>query len=279
MIFPQNLHAHTTFSDGRHTPEEMAEGAVRAGCASLGFSEHSPLPLSADPDGWTMKRDKVEVYRKTVLGLREAYAGRLEIFLGLEQDMDSDAPDAGYDYLIGSVHGIRADGAYLSVDISPKAFDQAVQEHFGGDCFAFARAYYRREAEAAAVTGCQMIGHFDLITKFNEDGCRFDENDSRYRSAALEALEAVMERDVIFEVNTGAMSRGWRSAPYPAPFLLRAIRERKGRICITGDSHSADTIVHGFPAAAALAADCGFREVWVLTQGGWKASGLEAYQH
>ncbi len=277
MIFPQNLHTHTVYSDGKHTPEEMAEGAVRSGCASLGFSEHSPLTGEADPDGWSMKPASVPSYRAAVLGLRTAYAGRLAVFLGLEQDIDSAPPTDPYDYLIGSVHGVWADGMYLSVDASPGLFDQTVREHFGGDCYAFAKAYYRREAETAIKTGCHIVGHFDLITKFNEGGCRFDETDPRCRTAALEAMDALLERDVIFEVNTGAMSRGCRTAPYPAPALLRAIRERGGRICITSDSHHAETTVHAFPQAAEQAKACGFRESWILTESGWIPVPLDQY--
>ncbi len=121
------------------------------------------------------------------------------------------------------------------------------------------------------------MGHFDLITKFNENGCRFDESDPRYRSAALEALEALMEKDVIFEINTGAISRGCRTTPYPAPFLLDAIRQKGGRVCITSDSHRADTIVHAFPQAAALAGSCGFREAWILAKNGFQPVGLPAW--
>ena len=277
MIFPQNLHTHTFFGDGKHSPEEMAAGAVRSGCASLGFSEHSPLPEAFDPDHWTMPAGKAGAYRREILRVKEAFAGQLEVFLGLEQDLDSVPPEDAYDYLIGSVHGVRADGVYLSVDESPGCFDQAVREHFGGDSLAFVKAYYRREAEAAAVTNCQIIGHFDLIAKFNEGFCRFDENAPAYRAAALEALEAVMERDVIFEINTGAISRGYRTAPYPSMFLLKAVRERKGHICITSDSHSADTIVCAFPQAAEAARSCGFQEAWILTGKGWKAVDLASY--
>lgn len=278
MSFPQNLHTHSSFSDGKHTPEEMVLGAVRAGCLSLGFSDHSPMPPAADPDGWSMKTEMLPAYRAEILRLREAYAGKPEIFLGLEQDVDSPPPEGGWDYLIGSVHGVWSGGCYLPVDESADAFDRAIREHFGGDCLAFARAYYRREAEAAGQTGCDIVGHFDLITKFNEGGRRFDESDLRYRAAALEALEALMERDVIFEINTGAMSRGCRTAPYPAPFLLKAIRQKGGRICITSDSHSADAVVHAFPQAAALAEACGFREAWVLTKKGFRPSELSAFR-
>ena len=93
----------------------------------------------------------------------------------------------------------------------------------------------------------------------------------------LEALEAVLARDVIFEINTGAVARGYRPLPYPAPFLLDAIRQKGGRVCITSDSHRADTIVHAFPQAAALAGSCGFREAWILAKNGFQPVGLPAW--
>ena len=95
MSFPQNLHTHTAFSDGKNTPEEMVLGALQAGCASLAFSDHSPMSPAADPDGWSMNPEKVPAYRAEIIRLREVYAGKLEIFLGLEQDIDS-PPPAGY---------------------------------------------------------------------------------------------------------------------------------------------------------------------------------------
>lgn len=277
-MFPQNLHTHTVFGDGKHTAEEMALGAISSGCASLGFSEHSPLPPSADPDGWSMAAEDVDAYRREILRLREAYAGKLDIFLGMEQDADSPAPAGAWDYLISSVHGVWADGVCLAADASAQDFDRAVREYFGGDCLAFVEAYYRRVAEAAGADGAPIVGHFDVITKNNEGGRRFDETGPRYRRAALEALEAVMEREVIFEINTGAISRGYRTAPYPAAFLLRAIFEKGGRVCITSDSHHKDTVVCGFSEAAALAEACGFREAWVLTRDGFQPVGLEAWR-
>lgn len=270
----QNLHTHSTFCDGKNTPEEMVLGAIDAGCGSLGFSGHSPLPPACDPDGWTMRPGDVAAYRAEVLRLREKYAGQLAIFLGLEQDLDSPLPTDGYDYLIGSVHSLWAGGVSVSVDHRAEITAAAIREHFGGDPMAYAEAYYRRVAEVPQRTGCQILGHLDLLTKFNQQVPLFDESHPRYAAAAMEAVEAALRADCIFEINTGAMSRGYRTAPYPAPFLLRAIRERCGRICITSDSHSAGTITHGFHEAAELAKACGFRESWVLTERGFAAQAL-----
>lgn len=270
----QNLHTHTVFGDGRSTAEEMVLGALSGGCGSLGFSEHSPLLPPLDPDGWTMLAENEDAYRAEVLRLREKYAGQLELLLGLEQDVDSPPVSRPYDYIIGSVHNIWADGAYLSADHSREALLAAVDRHFGGDPYGFTSAYFRRMATVVEVTGCQIVGHLDLPAKFNQGGCCFDEEDPRYLSAALEALDAIMAHDVVFEINTGAMSRGYRTAPYPSAPLLRAICRRGGRVCITSDSHSADTIFYAFGQARELARSCGFRETWVLTEGGFAPQGL-----
>lgn len=271
----QNLHTHTVFGDGSNTPEEMVRGALLAGCASLGFSEHSPLAPFYDPDGYAMDQADLPAYREEVLRLGREYAGRLEIFLGLEQDYDSPAPAGSFDYLIGSVHAVVADGACLSVDNTREILMRAVQEHFGGDYLSLAEAYFQRAGDIAAKTGCQIIGHFDLLTKFNEGDCLFDTAAPRYVDAAMGALERLLAEDVLFEINTGAMSRGYRSAPYPAPFLLRSIRERGGRVCITSDCHRAGAVTYAFSQAAEAARAAGFRETWVLTGSGFHPVGLE----
>lgn len=273
----QNLHTHTVFGDGAGTAEEMAQGAIQAGCGSLGFSEHSPLLPFYDPDHYAIEEAVLPAYCAEILRLREQYRGQLDIFLGLEQEYDSPPPTEKFDYLIGSVHNVVADGCCLSVDNTREVLAAGVARLFGGDYYALAETYYQRTGLVAKKTECQIVGHFDLLTKFNEGGQLFDETAPRYVDAAIAALEALLRRDVVFEVNTGAISRGCRSAPYPAPFLLRAIRERGGRICIASDSHSPRTLTSAFPLAAELALSCGFQETWMLTADGFQAVSLEAF--
>lgn len=262
----QNLHSHTTFCDGKNTPEEMARAAVELGMGTLGFSGHGP---NRAPDDAAMARETVPAYREAVLRVREKYAGQLNIFLGIERDYFW-APDGGnWDYVIGSVHSVEKDGAYLGVDHSEKVFLESVEQHYGGDPLSFAEDYFRQVGEIPERTGCQIVGHFDLVTKFNEGDRLFDTSHPRYVNAALEALDRLAERDVVCEINTGAMSRGYRTTPYPAPALLRAMRERNIPICVTGDSHSAAALLHAFPQAIELARSCGYREQMALTREGF----------
>ena len=266
----QNLHTHTALCDGKNTPAELAEAALALGMDALGFSAHSPLPFDTS---WTLTPEAVPAYRREILALKARYAGRLRIFLGLEQDMDSPPPADPYDYIIGSVHCLTRAGQRFYVDESEAALTAAAGRLYGGDFLAMAEDYYARVCQ---LEGCQIVGHLDLITKFNEGDRLFPAQSPRYRLAAGEAIRQLAGRGLLFEVNTGAMARGYRTVPYPSPALLREIRAAGGRILITSDCHSADALLYAFDQAAQLAARCGFREAMVLTDSGFIPQKLDS---
>ena len=64
------------------------------------------------------------------------------------------------------------------------------------------------------------------------------------------------------------MARGFRTAPYPAPFLLREWRAMGGRVILTADAHRADAVLYGYDAAAEAALAAGFAECVLLTRSG-----------
>ena len=113
-----------------------------------------------------------------------------------------------------------------------------------------------------------ILGHLDLVTKFNAGNRFFDEDSPRYRAAALEALHAADPWATLLEINTGAVSRGYRKTPYPALFLLREWRRMGGRIILTADAHSADAVVFFYEGAAELARAAGYGSSVLLTAAG-----------
>ena len=242
-----NYHTHTVFCDGRNTPEELVQEAIRLGCPEIGFSGHSYTYFD---ESYCMSRAGTEEYKKTIRGLQEQYAGRIRIRLGVEQDYYSEEPTGDYDYVIGSVHYVKKDGVFLPVDESREQQLLAVGKYYGGDFYAFAEDYYRTVADLYRKTRCDVIGHFDLIAKFNEDGSLFDPAHPRYRKAAGDALEALLKTPAVFEWNTGAMARGYRTVPYPAPELARRIREAGGRLIFSSDCHEASQLLFGFETFA-----------------------------
>ena len=93
----QNLHTHTTYSDGINTPEEMVLAAIQKGFSSLGFSEHSYIENI--PERWLLP-EKTPQYLAELDRLKEKYAGVLDIFKGIELDSFSDIDVSGFDYII-----------------------------------------------------------------------------------------------------------------------------------------------------------------------------------
>ena len=255
----QSLHSHSLFDDGKSTMEEMVQGALAQGLSALGFSGHSPMPT---PQDWTVQVEDLPRYRQEALRLKAAYRYEIPLYYGLEFDLVSQIPLDGYEYIIGSVHHIPVDGSWVSVDDAVEVTRNNVQDLFHGDSDAYSAAYYRQLLRVADDPRLDIVGHFDQLTKFNEIAPLVNTDTLAYHKAASEAMDALIAAGKIFEINTGAISRGYRTTPYPALWLLQQLQRRGARITITADAHSADAVACGYRDALARAEFVGFRELW-----------------
>ena len=275
MKYLQNLHTHTTYCDGKNTAEEMVQRAIELGFTSLGFSGHAPMPASIPAD-YAMTAEDVPKYKAEVLALREKYADKIEIFLGAEFDAYSEMDLSGLDYLIGSVHYIkRHDGSIVDFDLSPDVVKGIINDVYGGCGMQFAKEYYEEMARLPERIVPDIVGHFDIVTKTAEINPFIDMESKEYKNYALEALHAISDKCRLFEVNTGAMPRGYRTAPYPAPFILKEIKELGLGVVISSDCHYAHSLDAHFDTAAELIKSAGFSEVYLLTKDGFKGQKID----
>lgn len=263
MRILSNAHTHSTFCDGKNSIEEMVQEAIKRGFVSIGCSMHGWNPYDSIP-----ATPEAEVlYRQEVRRMREKYRGQIEVILGMEKDFAYERPVNDYEYYIDSVHWFRRGDQLFSADYSAERMRADVENSFGGDYYAYVRCYYENVAAMCARSSAAFIGHIDLITKFNEGYRYFDESDPRCLAPAKEAARCAIERGVPLEMNTGAISRGYRSTPYPNPLLLRFIHDEGGEIIINGDSHSADALETGFDLCVAAARQAGFDHVLRMREG------------
>ena len=263
-----SVHTHSLLCDGKNTLAEMAAAALAAGVRYFGASGHSHTDIPHDA-GNVLPADPVE-YRSQLLALREQYRGRMEVLLGIEQDSCSPQPVPDWvDYWIGSVHNLHdpKTGNYHCMDWDREKLAACRDEMFGGDMLALTEAYYR-DVAAMADRKPTILGHIDLVTKLNAGNVLFDETAPRYRAAALEALHAADPQATLLEINTGAISRGYRDTPYPAQFLLREWRSRGGRVILTADAHTTAHLLSGYEQAARWAQAAGFDTAVLLTLAG-----------
>ena len=78
-----NYHSHCSMRDGRAPMEDFVREAVRRGFTSYGISSHAPLPF---PAVWTLDRGDVTAYLSEIERLKCSYAGRIELYAGMEID-------------------------------------------------------------------------------------------------------------------------------------------------------------------------------------------------
>ncbi|MBQ5749092.1 MAG: histidinol-phosphatase [Oscillospiraceae bacterium] len=263
-----NLHTHTNFSDGANSAEEVVLAALEQGFTSLGFSDHGHTAFDMR---YCIQDD--DAYRAEILRLKQAYAKDIEIYLGLEEEAASPIDRTQYDYIIGSMHYVQKDGQYYTVDANPELFAETIGA-FGGDAMAFAHAYYGGLCEYLRRRKPDIVGHFDLLTKFEEtDAAVFFEN-SQYREAAKRYMRQAVQTGCLFEVNTGAMSRGYRTSPYPHEDLLYILRESGNGIVLSSDSHAASTLAHAFEQTKLFLKDMKFTHTYVLRNGAFVKEAL-----
>lgn len=264
----QNLHTHSTYCDGKNTPEEMLALARAKGFESLGFSGHSftfysqAIPMS--PEG-------TEKYKKELNGMKEKYKDEIDIFLGLEFDMYSGVDLSGYDYIIGACHYLKIGDRYIGFDRKAQDVRAIIDEEFSGNGMAFSNEYYAQLSTLPEYGNFDIIGHFDIHTKNIEIERFFDVESKEYLKAATDAMDALRGKIPFFEVNTGAISRGYRTSPYPSLPLLRELKARGFGAIISSDCHDANYLDCAFDMARDLLIEAGFKEKYILTKDGFKA--------
>ena len=259
-----NLHTHTTLCDGANSAEEMLLSAIEKGFDSLGFSGHG----YTDFDLSYCMRD-MDGYIAEIRGLSQKYKDKIRVYVGVEEDARCPIDRTRFDYLIGSCHYSVKDGVYYSIDSSPEHFAKCL-DAWGGDGAALAEEYYGSFCDYILKRRPDIIGHFDLLTKYREIGVGKFFASAEYQRIAKKYIKVALGANCIFEVNTGAMARGYRTSPYPDIELLRVIKNEGGRVTLSSDSHNIDTLDFAFDEARALLRDVGFRELWVMSDGVFK---------
>ena len=238
-----NYHTHTIYCDGKDPPEERVLKAIELGCPELGFSGHS---YTSYDESYCMSKNNTAKYLDEIKMLKAEHADKIKIYTGIEYDYFSEESTDAFDYVIGAVHAVLKNGEYLAVDLSLDDLTKSIDKHYGGDALAFAEDYFTLVGNLYEKTRCNVIAHFDLLTKFNEIKPVFDTSCERYRKAALSALYKLKDAPVAFEINTGAISRGYRTTPYPEDFIIKEIKKLGKKIIINSDCHDKENLICGF---------------------------------
>ena len=242
-------HCHTPLC--RHAigePEDYAATALARGLKGITFTCHAPLP-----DGFAaevrMRPEQFEDYVAMVGRAREAFAGRVDVRLGLESDWYPGVEPwleklhARYPlhHVLGSIHYQMHDYRAL---------------FFRGDVHAYQEIYYEHLARSAESGLFDTLAHPDLIK--NESPAHWDF--SRLHPFICRALDRIAATGVAMELNTSGALKTFPEMN-PSPAQLSLMRERGIPVVLGADAHVPQRVADGYKTGLKLLRSVGYTEV------------------
>ncbi|NLY19275.1 MAG: histidinol-phosphatase [Clostridiaceae bacterium] len=268
-----NYHTHSMFCDGEMMPEDYVKSAIEKGFKALGFSGHAPLNFETS---WATSEDNFQKYIETIIYLKEKYKDIIQIYLGVETDYYPDCKDLRVmpeiDYTIGAIHFIydANTGREFAFDGSGKQFLETRDVVFKGNIRLMVETYYNMIIEMITNQTPDILAHLDILKKNNAGSCFFDESEPWYKNIVEKTLVKVKEHNIIAEINTGGISRGYTTEIYPSFWIISLMREMDIPIILNSDAHHPDWIDTYYTEAEKILALAGYKSQRILLDGKWQ---------
>lgn len=274
-----NYHSHSLYCDGRANMEDFIRFAISEGFTSYGFSSHAPLPF---PTAWTMEWDRMNDYLSEFSRLKEKYADKIELAVGLEIDYlnEENHPalphfqDLLLDYRIGSVHMLYSpEGEIVDIDTPADTFRQLVDKHFNGDLDAVIHLYYKNLLRMVELGGFDIVGHADKM-HYNAASYRPGLLDEQwYNTLICDYFAAIARHGYIVEINTKAYHD--LGTFYPNERYFPLLKELGICVQVNSDAHYPERINSGRPEGLAALKKAGFKTVTEWHNGQWVECAIE----
>lgn len=224
MPFSHHSHSGQFCGHATNTLEEVVQDAISKGMTTFCLTEH-------------IHRDRIDFYPKEedkhtpetlaqlyddfyheAQRLREAYADKIQIFIGFESEWIRDSSlgiiqgllaKYDLDLFVGSVHHVH----HWAIDYDTTMYHQARDVAGGSDEQLFADYFDAQYAMLQALKP-PVVGHFDLIR------LKSDEPDGRFKlwlfvwEKILRNLKFVAEYGGVLELNSSSLRKGMKEA-YP----------------------------------------------------------------
>lgn len=243
-------HSHTPLcKHARGEPEAYAAIAEERGLKGIIFTCHSPMP-----NGWAasvrMAPEEFDAYVAMVERARNAWAGRVDVRLGLESDyfpgmeawLEKLHQRAEFHHILGSVHPQMSEYR--------KAF-------YHGDWLDFQKIYFNHLATAAETGLFDTLAHPDLV---KNEVPRHEWIPSRIMETVVGALDRIAACGVAMELNTSGLHK---TVPEMNPSLdiLREMKARNIPVVIGADAHAPERVADKFDQALGLLSQAGYSSI------------------
>lgn len=251
MLVDYHTH-HYRCGHASGTLDDVVLCAIERGLTEIGLSDHSPIYHFGEPHPFpktAMHADELPHYVHEMEEVRDRFAGRIRVRLGVESDYVLGWDDFyrelwekyPLDYVIGSVHWLGKWNVFWRELPEGKSREQIYQEYF-------------QTVQAAARSGIfSILGHLDVPkTSGHMSG--------ELTPLVRETLEVIAEADVAIELNTS----GWRKPVndcYPSREMLVYAAQLGIPVTLGSDAHSPELVGADFDRALTLLYECGFRHI------------------
>lgn len=242
-------HMHTPLC--RHAqgePEEYAARAEARGLQGIVVTCHNPLPGNVAQASRMYPTQWLE-YIALVQRAREAWAGRIDVRLGLEADffpgmegfLREQLASVELHHVLGSVHPF---------------LDEYRQMFWMGDLTAFFKGYFTNLAKAAETGLFDTISHPDLVKNMAPN----DWDLNAISGHVDQCLDRIAATGVAMELNTSGLLKPLPEYN-PSDEILRRMRARNIPCVIGADAHVPKRVADRFEDALDHLAAAGYTHV------------------
>ena len=260
----QNLydcHIHSECShDAKPPVMEICAQAEKLGFRGLAITDHAECNGIEGQDYIANINRSVADTRAA----REAFAGRLDVLVGLEiaqllqgpELADTIADGHSYDFVIGSLHGIGlavSDFRYW-VEVDASDLDSKVED------------YYNQIMALIKWGKFDVLGHLTYPIRYVQGRLGVSLDFSRYSDLLDMVMRALIETGHGIEINTSGYRQG---LGFPMPHLpwLKRYRELGGEIVTIGsDAHYTEHVGANVADSMDLMKEAGFRHVAIFRE-------------
>jgi histidinol-phosphatase (PHP family) len=229
-------------------PEDYAAVAEQRGLRGIIVTCHNP-PI----DGWSpnsrMGDHEFDTYVALVDRAREAWAGRVDVRLGLECDYVPGMEDAlakqlqraSFNHVLGSVH---------------PQITQYKERYFTGDALAFQRTYFEHLALAAETGLFDTLAHPDLVKNEFPQEWQVE----RLADTIASALDHIAAAGTAMELNTSGLHKKLPEMN-PGRTILTEMHARGIPVVVGADAHVPERVAADYIPALELLREVGFTHV------------------
>lgn len=243
-----DLHTHTArCGHARGWERDYVEQALALGLEAIAVTDHIPfywLPRERHDPSLAMALEELPRYVESVLRLKEEYADRIQVLLGIEADYVEGHEEAlaailasyPFDLVLGSVHWL--DGFWVDAPDSRRVYEE------GPERVRSIWVNYWSQLEKAAKSGLfDVLAHLDLPKKFGflpeEPLAELEER----------VLRAIVQAGVAVELSS-AGRRKPVGEDYPSVKWLTRLAAAKVPLVLSSDAHAPEEVGFAFAELA-----------------------------